>query len=477
MTIQATKTPIPPGIECPDEVQTRLGTLRFFDGFPDDATVRTLFDNLDFQRAVQAHLLALPGAVMAAWHRGLSTWGPANSTMSIWEDLVYPRTVALGFNPDTSYAFMWIDLHDGPLVVEAPPGVLGVINDSWGRWVADVGLAGPDKGQGGKYLFVPPGYDGDIPDAYFVVRPRTYGMLSLWRGFLDEHGDPHPGVEVIKAKTRVYGLGQGDDTPPMRFVNVSPEPWVTVPPGDYQAWELLNEVVQSEQPESSDPLTLGIFASIGIQHGKPFDPDDRMRAILTEAAAVGDATARAITYRFRQPEAYFYPGTAWCTPYLGGYQLQEDGVALLDSAAQLFFWGYGLSPAMGMEMVGAGSQYAVALVDAGGAPFDGGMTYRLHLPPNVPVNNFWSVIAYDTQTRSMLQTGQDWPSVASHDKDLTTNNDGSVDVYFAPEPPADGVNWVQTLPNKGWYAGLRLYGPLESWFDKTWRLPDIERLT
>ena len=474
MTTHATATPIPPGIEVPDEVQTRLGTLRFFDGFPDDATTQTLFDNLDFQRAVQAYLLALPPVDLAALRRALLEWGPANSTMAIWEDLVHPRMVGLTFNTSTSYSIMWVDLHNGPLVVEAPPGVLGVVNDFWHRWVVDIGLTGPDKGEGGRYLLLPPGYDGEVPDGYIVVRPRTYGNLLGYRGFRDEYGDPHPAVEVIKAKTRAYALAQSDDPPPLRFVNVSPEPMVAVPPGDFRFWELLDQVVQSEPPESADPVTLGMFASIGLQHGKPFHPDDRMRAILTEAAAVGNATARALTYRARQQEAYCYPGSAWRPLFLGNYQFQDDGVALLDAAVELYFPGFGVTPAEETRMVGAGSQYVVAFVDAAGEPLDGGKTYRLRVPPNVPANNFWSIIVYDTQTRSMLQTGQEWPSVTSQDSDFMTNADGSADVHFGPQPPADGHNWIQTLPGKGWWAMFRLYGPLEPWFDQTWRLPEIE---
>ncbi|WP_241010913.1 DUF1254 domain-containing protein [Rhodococcus sp. PSBB049] len=226
-----TATPIPAGIESPDEVHTRLGTLRFFDGFPDDATVRTLFDNLDFQRAVQAYLLALPALNMAAMRSALLEWGPVNSTAYVFEDLMHPRTVWLTANTSTSYTAIWIDLHDGPLVIEAPPGVLGAIDDSWGRWVVDVGLTGPDKGRGGAYLLLPPGYDGEVPGGYFVVRTNSFGMVLFVRGFLDEHGDPHPAVEVIKDKTRAYPLALAGRPPSMRFVNVSPEPMVGVPPG------------------------------------------------------------------------------------------------------------------------------------------------------------------------------------------------------------------------------------------------------
>jgi hypothetical protein len=192
------------------------------------------------------------------------------------------------------------------------------------------------------------------------------------------------------------------------------------------------------------------------------------------AAAVGGATARALNYRFRQPEAYHYPDGHWRTGFLGGYRCEDNGATLLDSAAQLYFWGGATSPAMGEKMVGSGSQYALAFVDATDAPFDGGRTYRLHVPPQVPVNNFWSVLIYDTQTRSMLQTDQEWPSVTSQDRNLTTNADGSVDIYVGPEPPTSAHNRIQTVPGKSWFAIFRLYGPLEPWFDKTWRLPDIE---
>ena len=475
MTTHAIKTPIPPGIEMPDEVQTRLGTLRFFDGFPDDATTQALFDNLDFQRAVQAYLLAQHPLFWAAWRRALLSLGPANTTTALWEDLCHPCTVNPGMHTTVVYSYSWADLHDGPVVLEAPPGVYGLVDDSWGRWVTDIGATGPDEGQGGRYLLLPPGYDGEVPDGHFVLRPRTYGMILFWRGFRDEHGDPHPAAETIKEKARVYPLAQAADPPPMRFVNVSFKPWATLAPADYQYWELLDEVVQSEPPESLDPVTLGMFAAIGIQHGKPFDPDERMRAILTEAAAVGHATARALLYRMRQPEARYYPDGAWRVYDFAGYQFQDNGAALLDAAAALGFIGSSSTPAILTKMVGAGSQYVTTFVDATGAPFDGGRSYRLHVPPNVPVNRFWSIVVYDTQTRSMLQTDQGLPTVAS-DRDLATNEDGSVDVHFGPESPPDGHNWIQTLPGKSWFAVIRLYGPLEPWFDKTWRLPDIEPL-
>jgi len=467
-------TDVPPGIAMPDSVETRLGTLEFFDGFPSDATVEKLYDNLDFQRAVQAYLLAIPAVNQAAMRRALLQWGPANTTMPIWEDRVYPRTVGLTFNTTTPYAWMWIDLHDGPLVAEVPPRVLGAFNDHWYRWVVDVGVTGPDKGQGGKYLILPPGYEGEVPDGYFVARAQAYEMFLAFRTFPDETGDLRPHVEMTKQRTRVYPLSQADSPPPMTFVNISPEPFVTVGPGDDQFWDLLNDVVQSEPPYTGDPVTLGFFAAIGIEHGKPFAPDERMKKILTEAAVVGDATARALTYRMRDKEAYFYEGSAWRTAFLGGYNFERNGIKLHDSTSQYYFYATGVTPAMEAKMVGSGSQYALAFADSEGRPLDGSRTYRLHVPANVPINNFWSVIAYDNQTRSFLQTDQTWPSVTSQDEDFQANEDGSVDVYFAPEQPEGARNYIQTIPNRGWNAIFRLYGPLDPWFDKTWRLGEIE---
>jgi hypothetical protein len=472
-------TPIPPGIASPDEVETRLGTLSFFDGFPDDASVQKLYDNLDFQRAVQAYLLALPAVSQVGMRKALTEWGPANSTLLIWENMVTPRTVFLTANNNTPYSLLWIDLKEDPLVAEIPPRVLGAINDMWGRWVVDVGLTGPDKGEGGKYLLVPPDYEGDVPEGYFVVRPKTFEMYLGWRSFLDEEGDPKPHIDLIKQTARVYPLSRADNPPELTFVDVTDKPFCLVGPADYTFWEYLNDVVQSEPSDSLDPISLGFYRSIGIKKGMPFAPDERMKAILTEAAAVGDATARALTYRMREKGAYLYENSAWRTIFLGGYEFLEDGALILDSYSQLYFYATGITPAEEQKMVGQGSQYAVAFVDADGRAFEGAKNYKLHLPPNIPVNNFWSVIIHDTQTRSQLQTDQDWPAVSSQDEGFLQNEDGSADVYFGPEAPPEGKenNWIQTIPGKGWNVMFRLYGPLEPWFDKSWRPGEIEPIT
>jgi hypothetical protein len=259
---------------------------------------------------------------------------------------------------------------------------------------------------------------------------------------------------------------------------MSGKPFNMVNPADYRYWELLNQVVQQEPSESLDPVRLGFYASIGIQKGKPFAPDARMKKILTEAAAVGDATARAVAFHMRDRDDYYYSDSSWQLPFIGGYKFEsQPGVLNLDGYVFYYFMATGVTPAMEEKMVGKGSQYAWTARDSKGKPLDGGKSYRLHLPPNVPVADFWSVILYSDQTRSMIQTDQRFPSVSSQKKGLITTADGSVDVYFGPKAPAGKENnWVQTLPGTGWNTILRLYGPLEPWFAKKWRPGEIELL-
>lgn len=319
-------TEIPVGIAIPGEVESRLGTLKFFDGFPDDASVKKLYDNLDFQRAVQAYLLGLAPVSQYANRKGILEVGPANTTVPIFETMMNARSLFLTPNNNTPYTWLWLDLREGPLVVEVPPKVLGLLNDMWYHFVTDIGMVGPDKGAGGKYLILPPGYKGEVPKGYFIIRSQTYSNWIAWRTFL-ENGDPKPGVERVKQLTRIYRLSQAAKPPKLSFINVSGRDFNTVAPADHRFWDYLNKVVQQEPTESVDPTTLGLWASIGIQKGKPFNPDERMKRILAEAALVGDATARAIMYRWRSPEGYYYPDSksAWRKGFIGGYKFEENG--------------------------------------------------------------------------------------------------------------------------------------------------------
>jgi hypothetical protein len=211
----------------------------------------------------------------------------------------------------------------------------------------------------------------------------------------------------------VYPLAQAGNPPEMKFCDFSGKEFNTIGPADFSSFEYLDRVVQDEPNDAMGADTLGLFASIGIEKGKPFAPDARMKKVLTEAAAVGNATVRTLAYQSRIKDAYFYPDSAWCNPWVGGsYQFEQNGVRLLDAQAWYFFYAIGISPGMSEKMVGKGSQYAGAFVDARGNPLDGSKTYQLHLPPNIPVKDFWSLIIYDSQTRSQLQTDQRFPMVS-----------------------------------------------------------------
>jgi hypothetical protein len=371
---------------------------------------------------------------------------------------------------------MWLDVKDGPLVIESPPNILGVLNDHWFQYVGDIGNAGPDRGKGGKFLLVPPDYKGEIPAGYHVYRTPTYGNLYFWRGFLD-NGSSATAVANTKKFAKVYRLADAGNPPAMKFINVSGKHFNTIHDNDFSFFEEIDRVVQYEPSESFHPETLGTLAAVGIVKGKPFTPDAKTKKILTESVAVANATARAIAFRPRIDGAYYYPNSAWYTGFVGGdYRfLLQPGVRNLDARTLFHYFATGVTPAMAMKRVGIGSQYAEATTDSKGKPLDGSKTYKIHLPPGIPAKEFWSFVVYDNQTRSMLQTDQRFPSIGSQKKELVVNKDTSVDVWFGPEAPKGREsNWVQTVPGKGWNVLLRLYGPGESWFDKTWKPGEFE---
>jgi hypothetical protein len=469
-------TQIPESITTPAKIETRLGVLNFPQGFPTDDTAEKLYENLDFMHGVEAFLYALPGASVHAAGRGIKSQGGDNQTVLIMEQLMDSKSLFLTPNTESIYSMMWLDLKDGPLVIESPPDILGIVNDHWFRYVADIGNAGPDRGKGGRYLLLPPDYKDEVPEGYFVFRSQTFQNLYFWRGFIKD-GSTANAVANTRKFAKVYPLADVRNPPPMKFINVSGREFNTIGGNDFSFFDDINEIVQAEPNEAYSPEILGMLAAIGIEKGKPFAPDDKLKKTLTEAVAVGNATARTIAFKPRMKDVYLNPGSAWFQPFVGGsYEfLSQPGVRNL-AARVLYSYNYtGVTPAMAIEMVGIGSQYVMATTDSNGEPLEGAKTYKIQLPPNIPAKDFWSFVIYDNQTRSMLQTDEQFPSLGSQTEGVVTNADGSVDVWFGPTAPkGHESNWIQTVPGKGWSVLFRLYGPEQAWFDKTWNLGEIE---
>lgn len=336
-------------IGMPNRVTTRVGTLRFFDGLPNQRTIEKLYDNLDFIRGVEVFLSLMPGASMSALRQGLRDGGLVGGTIGISETLIDAKSLLLTANTDTVYAATDLDLKNGPWVVESPPTVLGIVNDAWFRYVADLGNAGPDQGKGGRFLFLPPGYNGDVPQGYYVFRSPTCGNALIWRGFL-VNGDPRPAVENIRKHARIYPLAQSAHPPEPKFMNISGLVFNTIFASDFTFFEQVNEIVQNEPAEALDPEIDGLLASIGIVKGKPFAPEARMKRTLTEAAVVGNGTARAISVQPRHGDCYYYSGSAWLNLFPGGsFQFLNDGYRELDVRTMFFQNAIFVTPAMSID--------------------------------------------------------------------------------------------------------------------------------
>jgi hypothetical protein len=468
---------VPPKITTPNTVETRIGTLHFTDGTPDPATVQLAYDQLDFGRGVDAFLRGMSATSVHALCRGFEDAGiKLNQGIGIAEDLLDARSLFLTANTTTVYVTLCIDVKDGPMVVRIPPRVLGPVDDADFRWVTDVGLTGPDKGAGGDYLFVPPGYKGTLPEkGYHIARPRTNRMLMFYRAFV-EKGDIAAAVAGVKARAAIFPFSQAANPPATRFINTSGVKFNTISANDFSFYDELNAVVQNEPADWVDPDTVGLYAAIGIQKGKPFAPDARMKRILTDSVAVANAIARSNLFASRDPRTRIYDDRQWWTPFVGGsYQFLDGAERLLDARMMFFFYATGITPAMTESRPGTGSAYAITVRDANGEYLDGGRTYKVTLPGPIPAKNFWAFTVYDNQTRSLLPTDQKLAGLDSTLPGIQMNDDGGVTVWFGPKAPAGKEkNWVQTMSGKGYNLALRLYGPLEPWFNQSWRPGDPE---
>jgi hypothetical protein len=497
--------PVPQSITTPDRVESHMGTLNFKDGYPDEDTAKKLQDELDYIHGVETFMNSIQGVSLYAMRKGFLDVGIKDNDIYFPTGMLNAKSLLLTGNADTVYYMTFIDLSKGPMIFHAPPDALGVIDDMWFNWVTDFGIPGAERGEGGKYLLVGPGYEGPLPEGGFIIRKsRTTRVWVAGRSFLTKDKDGNdtaaPVIATIKKTLKLYEtntLGALPEPKTPRFVEGTGLEMNTIPPNDFGHFEMLNEMVQVEPADVLDPEIAGQFAAIGIVKGKKFAPDARMRKILERAVAVGNASARVLGMGAHPKDHYRYYGkdSAWWLPlWEGGYEflnppptitkegvkpLPNSGARKLHARTTFLYYATGITPAMCMRLTGVGSQYITANVDSQGKPFDGSKTYKVVLPKDIPAARFWSLTLYDNQTRSMLQTPQMWPRAGSQSFPSPAsepNADGSTTVYFSPQKP-DGVergNWIQTDPNKGWFTLLRLYSPLQPYFDKSWRMGEIE---
>jgi len=504
-------------ITTPDEVETRLGALQFKDGYPTRQTAAKIRDELDYINGVNTFMNSTRGVSLYAFRKGLLDIGVEDNDVLLFSELMDSKGLFLTGNTDTIYYITFLDLSEGPVVFEAPPEALGIIDDMWFRYISDFGFGGAERGKGGKYLLVGPGYNGPLPENEFIVRKsRTLRVVILGRQFLIKN-NPKPVVAIIKESLKIYPYRPGGLGTPIssylsgkikslhipakpktpRFVEGSKKVINSIYPNDYSYFEMLHKLVQMEPAEALDPEIAGQFAAIGIVKGKAFTPDERMRKILEKAAAFGNAASRTLgmgALPAKQFRFYDESSAWWNMLWEGGYnflnpppmitkkgakQFPNTGARKLYSRTAMFYSATGITPLMCMRLTDIGSQYLLANVDSTGKPFDGSQTYKIDLPKNIPAARFWSLTVYDNQTRSMLQTSQQYPRAGSQSypsPSAVPNPDGSITIYFGPDQPKnvpDG-NWIQTDPAKGWFTVLRLYSPLEAFFDKSWRPSEIK---
>jgi hypothetical protein len=460
-------------------------------GYPSPETAAALRDELLYTRAVQAYLWAMP---LINWYAmkeaSEARWGAGYHVLPIWKARLDAKTLVTTPNSDVIYAMGYVDLKDGPLVIEAPAGLQGILDDAFQRplcsetkiagkiWCGDVGLPGPDKGKGGKYLLLPPDWKGRVPWGYYAYRSRTYGVFVFWRGFFQDPNKLDGPVDVME-QTRIYPLNKKGTAPAMDFPDASGASIDMLPPRDARAFEMLKRYVDHEYVDTRDFDMRGLLAAIGIVPGKPFLPSAHDREILDRAALRAYEMARyAASEIGARPGAKYYPDRQWINgfpPDPGTPTFEAKTYTDTDLRSAFFSIAYSTSPGMAINLPDVGAKYPNTFRDASGAYLTGERAYKLTLPANIPAKLFWSVTVYDAENASGLANGKAFPSINQMDKPAK-NADGSTDLYFGPESPGDGKNWLATVPGKGYFVILRLYGPGKAFYDQSWKPGDLERL-
>jgi hypothetical protein len=443
-----------------------------------------LRDDLYYNNAIQVYINTLPALNTIGMRDGSETnFGKGYNVLPIWKDRMDSRTWVPTPNADVVYSMSYLDLKEtGPLVVAAPPNVIGMFTDFFQRTLTDVGSIGPDRARGGLYLLLPPDYDGQIPQGYFVFKSSTYNVFLFFRTLMKKgpNGpDPSPAASLAE-QTRIYPLWASEkDVKPMQFPNASGKRVNMMYPVDYTYWTKLKAFVDYEPAAAMNPETRGMLAAIGIIKGQPFQPTAKQQELLKKA--VGAAPKMILAYRqLGRPDKrnLYYKDRQYENIWAGGTsEWLQDGYLDVDQRAAYFQFAYSSASAMVMRTLNAGSKYPFTARDAQGDFLNGANSYKLHLPPNPPAALFWAVTAYNITDGTMPETPQLLPSINGFNN-VASNNDGSVDLWFGPEKPANAPasNFIQVVSGRNFIVALRLYGTGTEFFDQTWKPDDVVKL-
>jgi len=449
-------------------------------GHPTVETLEKVYDDADLNRAVQTYKFFYPTVSGATIFKGNEDVGIiVNKTFGLLD--TKPKHIGFTLNSDTPYAPILLDLKDGPMVVELPAAPLIVVAmDINQRWVADMGIPGPDEGKGGKHLILPLDYSGDLPQGYHIWKSTSNRLLVGVRS-LPVNGDVKEAIEKMKEVLVRPLYPTGDWTDPV-WVDITAQPQDTTPlkwESNIQFWEILHEVINAEPVYEPYRTFYGELAILGIAKGNPFDPDERLQNILERAALIGNAQMRVQAFANRRPDRVVWQDRQWewiaLRPENGDFDAST--YVDLDARETWFYQAIGASPAMSRRKAGQGSLYWLGLKDTNGNYVDGGKTYKLHVPFPVPEKLFWSVTIYDIDTRSQIQTDQGRAALRSM-FELKDKLEGSgIDLYFGPQSiEGQEQQWIQTIPGKGWFAYFRIYAPQEAAFNGSWKPGDFELL-
>jgi hypothetical protein len=434
------------------------------------------------RRAVEAVIWGMPAVNYDLMLQEMLTKTPGKVGQVIyWGRPLDWHNQTLTPNPDALYFMVFFNTNDGPVVLDLPSGdengsFNGNIVTVWQMPLEDAGLLGYDKGAGGKYLILPPGYKGEPPKGYIPLQSDTFGGYMLFRANLKSHSDADVQASIAYGKgMRIYPLAQAANPPATIFTDVKDADFDSTIRYDASFFDHLNRIVQNEPWLTRDKAMIDQLKSLGIEKGKPFQPDDATKALFASAAQEAHVWLEA-KYDVGLPP-FFSPTSRWTYPaspdLVKAMQnaFSDPDTYPTDSRGLSYSYAF-----IGIKRLGAGQFYAISIHDKDGNPFDGGKTYRLTVPPNVPVEQYWSVTAYDRETHALIRN-MPRASRSSQIPELQKNPDGSIDVYFGPKAPTGKEsNWVPTDPVRQFELMARFYGPKKEFFDRIWKLSDVEKI-